>query len=131
MSFENKINEHGERLVWLEPRAVDRLKSLRDPRESYSYVILRLAAEGERERAARRLSGGGGQELRALGRSFFRRMRFDVRFDVGLMLRGGQHREQIGCGRVSFLAPPCASGSSRGCGFLRSSTRRSAPVVGR
>jgi hypothetical protein len=35
------------RMIWLEPRVLDRLKALRGPGESYSDVILRrLAAEG-------------------------------------------------------------------------------------
>ena len=33
----------GERLIWLEPRIVDKLSALRGPGESYSDVILRLA----------------------------------------------------------------------------------------
>jgi hypothetical protein len=45
VSVENKINGRGERYVWLEPRVVDRLRYLRGPGESYSQVILRLAAE--------------------------------------------------------------------------------------
>jgi hypothetical protein len=45
VSFENKTNEHGERLIWLEPRVVDRLRALRGPGESYSDVILRLTTE--------------------------------------------------------------------------------------
>jgi hypothetical protein len=44
VGFENKVNEKGERLIWLEPNVVDRLRSLRGPRENYSDVILRLAA---------------------------------------------------------------------------------------
>jgi hypothetical protein len=28
-AFENKITEQGERLIWLEPRVVDRLRALR------------------------------------------------------------------------------------------------------
>jgi hypothetical protein len=43
VSFENKTNERGWRLVWLEPRMVDKLRALRGPGESYSDVILRLA----------------------------------------------------------------------------------------
>ena len=43
VSFENKTNEQGERLIWLEPRVVDRLRVLRGKGESYSDVILRLA----------------------------------------------------------------------------------------
>jgi hypothetical protein len=44
--YENTVNEKGERLIWLEARWLDRLKSYRWPNESYSEVILRLAAEG-------------------------------------------------------------------------------------
>ena len=43
VSFENKIDEDGNRLIWLEPRVVDRLRSLRGRGEDYSQVILRLA----------------------------------------------------------------------------------------
>jgi hypothetical protein len=46
VGYENAVNERGERLIWLEPRVVDRLRALRGPGESYSDVILRLAAEG-------------------------------------------------------------------------------------
>jgi hypothetical protein len=46
VGYENKLNEKGERLIWLDPGVVDRLRSLRGPGESYSDVILRLAAEG-------------------------------------------------------------------------------------
>jgi hypothetical protein len=35
-----------ERYVWLPPNVVNRLKAQRQPGESYSDVILRLAAEG-------------------------------------------------------------------------------------
>ena len=45
VSFENGVNEHGERYVWLPPNVVDRLKAQRRPGESYSDVILRLAGE--------------------------------------------------------------------------------------
>ena len=46
VSFENQLDEHGQRLIWL-PRAVlNRLRSLRAPGEDYSDVILRVAAEG-------------------------------------------------------------------------------------
>ena len=31
VGYENKINERGERLIWLEPTVVDRLRSLRGP----------------------------------------------------------------------------------------------------
>jgi hypothetical protein len=46
VGYENKVNEKGERLIWLDPGVVDRLRSLRGPGESYSDVIIRLAAEG-------------------------------------------------------------------------------------
>jgi hypothetical protein len=46
VGYENKVNEKGERLIWLEANVVDRLRHLRGPGESYSDVILRLAAEG-------------------------------------------------------------------------------------
>jgi hypothetical protein len=42
VGYENKVNEKGERLIWLDPRVVDRLSALRGPGESYSDVILRL-----------------------------------------------------------------------------------------
>jgi len=44
VSFENKANAKGERYVWLEPAVADRLRALRGPGESYSEVILRVAA---------------------------------------------------------------------------------------
>jgi hypothetical protein len=43
VGYENNVNEKGERLIWLEPSVLDRLRSLRGPCESYSDVILRLA----------------------------------------------------------------------------------------
>ena len=46
VGFENKTNEKGERLIWLDRAVVDRLRALRGPGESYSDVILRLASEG-------------------------------------------------------------------------------------
>jgi hypothetical protein len=46
VGYENAANEKGERLVWLDPDMVARLRSLRGPGESYSDVILRIAAEG-------------------------------------------------------------------------------------
>jgi hypothetical protein len=42
VGYENATNERGERLIWLEPSMVDRLRSLRGPGESYSEVILRM-----------------------------------------------------------------------------------------
>jgi hypothetical protein len=44
VGYENKVNERGERLIWLERAVVDRLRFLRGPGESYSDAILRLAA---------------------------------------------------------------------------------------
>ena len=43
VSFENKTDEHGQRLIWLDRAVVDRLRSLRGVGESYSDVILRIA----------------------------------------------------------------------------------------
>jgi hypothetical protein len=45
VGYENKVNEKGERLIWLEPSAVDRRRSLRGPGASYSDSHLRLAAK--------------------------------------------------------------------------------------
>src|ERR1700722_18124516 len=39
VGYESKVNEGGERLVWLEPSVVDRLRAMRGPGESYSDVI--------------------------------------------------------------------------------------------
>jgi hypothetical protein len=44
VGFENATNERGERLVWLEPKVINHLRALRRPGESYSDVILVLAA---------------------------------------------------------------------------------------
>jgi hypothetical protein len=44
VSFENKTNEQGQRLIWLDRAMVDRLRAMRGPGESYSDVILRLTA---------------------------------------------------------------------------------------
>ena len=46
-AFESATNENGERLIWLEHAVINRLNHLRGPGESYSDVILKLAAEGE------------------------------------------------------------------------------------
>jgi hypothetical protein len=43
VTFENKTDEQGQRLIWLDRAVVDRLRSLRGAGESYSDVILRLA----------------------------------------------------------------------------------------
>jgi hypothetical protein len=50
VSFERDPNEKGERLIWLEPNALNTLRALRGPGESLSDVILRLCeleAKGE------------------------------------------------------------------------------------
>jgi hypothetical protein len=43
VGYENKTDEEGNRLIWLDRSVVDRLRLLRGPGESYSDVILRLA----------------------------------------------------------------------------------------
>ena len=43
VGYEAGTNERGERLIWLAPNVLDRLKALRGPGESYSDMILRLA----------------------------------------------------------------------------------------
>jgi predicted CopG family antitoxin len=51
VSFERDPDADGERLIWLAPQVVDRLRVLRRTGESYSDVILRLIeleAEGDR-----------------------------------------------------------------------------------
>jgi hypothetical protein len=47
--YENKIDEHGNRLVWLDRAVVDRLRAMRGPGESYSDAILRLVADAGSE----------------------------------------------------------------------------------
>jgi hypothetical protein len=42
--YENATNERGERPIWLERWMLDKLKSHRRAGESYSEVILRVAA---------------------------------------------------------------------------------------
>ena len=44
VSYENATDEHGARLIWLPRDVVDRLRAMRGPGESYSDVIMRLAA---------------------------------------------------------------------------------------
>ena len=44
VGYENATNEKGERLIWLDPGVLARLKAMRGPGESYSDVILRLAS---------------------------------------------------------------------------------------
>jgi hypothetical protein len=48
VAYEGEPNEKGERVIWLDPRALDRLNEQRQPGETYSDVILRLTA-GERD----------------------------------------------------------------------------------
>jgi hypothetical protein len=43
--YENKLDENGNRLIWIERRMLDKLNSHRRPGESYSDVTLRVAAE--------------------------------------------------------------------------------------
>ena len=45
LGYENATNERGERLIWLEPTVVNRLRAMRGAGESYSDVILKLAGE--------------------------------------------------------------------------------------
>ena len=48
VGYENATNERGERLVWLAPTVVDRLRAMRGPGESYSEVIVRIAGADTR-----------------------------------------------------------------------------------
>ena len=48
VGYENKTNERGERLIWLDRAMIDRLRFLRGPGGSFSDVILRMAATGGR-----------------------------------------------------------------------------------
>ena len=34
VGYENEVNERRERLIWLEPKVVDRLRALREPGEA-------------------------------------------------------------------------------------------------
>jgi hypothetical protein len=45
VGYENATNERGERLIWLEATVINRLRAMRGHGESYSDVILRIAAE--------------------------------------------------------------------------------------
>ena len=51
VGYENQINERGERLIWLEPNVVKRLRAMRGPGESFSDAILRLVAHAESDEA--------------------------------------------------------------------------------
>jgi hypothetical protein len=44
IAVEPKANEKGEREIWLDDGVINRLRLMREPNESYSDVILRLAA---------------------------------------------------------------------------------------
>jgi len=44
VAYEPQLNAKGERLVWLEAAMVDRLGAMRRRGESYSDVIVRIAA---------------------------------------------------------------------------------------
>ena len=43
VGYENEVNERGERLIWLEPHVVNRLRAMRGPGESYSDVIITIS----------------------------------------------------------------------------------------
>jgi hypothetical protein len=44
VGYEAQANAKGERLVWFKEAVVDKLAAMRGPGESYSDVILRVAA---------------------------------------------------------------------------------------
>ena len=50
---ENAANERGERHLWLDPTVLNRLRAMRGPGESFSDVILKLAAEAGDDACAR------------------------------------------------------------------------------
>jgi hypothetical protein len=45
VGYEGQTNEKGERMIWLPPDVLAKLKALRGPGEDYSTVILRLSAD--------------------------------------------------------------------------------------
>jgi hypothetical protein len=52
VGYEDGTNEKGEHLIWLTPHVADRLNAMGGRGESYSDVILKLAAGGhERKRS--------------------------------------------------------------------------------
>ena len=53
VGYENATNEHGERLIWLAPDVINRLKAMRGPGESFSDVIIKLVAHAGSETDAR------------------------------------------------------------------------------
>jgi hypothetical protein len=48
VGYENETNERGERFIWLGHGVVARLRAMRGPGESWSDVIIRLAANQTR-----------------------------------------------------------------------------------
>jgi hypothetical protein len=46
VGYENAANERGERLIWLDPAILARLRAMRGPGKSWSDVIIRPTAEG-------------------------------------------------------------------------------------
>ena len=71
VAVEPYFNAKGEREIWLDEVYVDRLAGLRGAGESYSDVILRIAAAEAAER--RSLGGGapsGGRRWSNTGRQF-------------------------------------------------------------
>ena len=48
VGFENKTDEQGQRLIWLDRAVVDRLRAMRGTGESFSDVILRIAGRDGR-----------------------------------------------------------------------------------
>jgi hypothetical protein len=47
VGFENASNENGERLIWLTHDVLSKLNRLRGPSETFSDVIIAMAAEGK------------------------------------------------------------------------------------
>ena len=43
VGYENKTKDKGERMIWLSPDVIAKLKAVRGPGQSYSDVILALA----------------------------------------------------------------------------------------
>jgi hypothetical protein len=47
VGFEPEPDAKGERTIWIDDRQADKLAAMRGPGESYSDVILRIAAVGQ------------------------------------------------------------------------------------
>jgi hypothetical protein len=45
VGFENELDANGDRLIWLPHDVLAKLRYLRGPGESYSDVIMRVAAQ--------------------------------------------------------------------------------------